>query len=178
MDFVRSLDSSKLLLYGTILSFTMTVTSSVSYNFPLFLFGTYIQEQTEAVQSLQTFTGLLLFSVISDLVVLFRQPQNFGSALLIVLLVLLKVPTILAFSTALRQRGGELGLGIGGTNLQGATIWAMPGGFTSSTRDGYQPVDDDATFVRPSHHNAPASHAAPPPQQAPSQPPPGAYQTV
>jgi hypothetical protein len=71
MDFVQGLDSSKLVLGGVVsfsiillfrrrqhpswqgLSFFLSVFSSPPYNLPIFLFGAYAQEQTEAIQSLQ-----------------------------------------------------------------------------------------------------------------------------
>ncbi|EAU92991.2 hypothetical protein CC1G_06711 [Coprinopsis cinerea okayama7 len=178
MDFIQSLDSSKLTLYGTALSFLLSTTPALSYNFPLFLFGTYIQEQNDAVQSLQTFTGLLAASILFDVISFFTIQHTFWTSILTVFLLLLKVPTFLAFTAALRQRGSELSLGMGGANIQGATLWAMPGGFTSNSRDGYQPVDDDA-FVRPAHQSIPTN--PPMPQPAPANPapaPPGAYQNV
>jgi hypothetical protein len=71
MDFVQALDPSKLVLGGVVsffiihpfrrfqrsswqaLSFFLSLFSSPSYNLPIYLFGAYAQEQTEAIQSLQ-----------------------------------------------------------------------------------------------------------------------------
>ncbi|KAH6917375.1 hypothetical protein BKA70DRAFT_1418126 [Coprinopsis sp. MPI-PUGE-AT-0042] len=180
MDFVRSLDTSKLLLLGTGLSFCISVIPSLAYNLPIFLFGTFLQDQQEASQSLQTFSGLLAVSAFFDLYSFFRSAptHNFLTTVITLLLLFVKVPTLLAFSAALRQRGGDMGLGIGGQNLQGATLWSMPGGFTSGNRDGYEQVDDNSTFVRPPHTSIPANPSMPAPQVPASQAPPGAYQNV
>ncbi|KAF9015169.1 hypothetical protein BDQ17DRAFT_1340602 [Cyathus striatus] len=147
MDFVQSLDPTKLVLAGTILSFLLSPFLSPSYNLPIFLFGTYARESTESIQSLQTFTGLLGLSAMFDIIWMTRNDQNGFLLLLTILLLLLKVPTFFAFAAALRQRGSQLGgLGLGGADLAGATVWSMPGGFTSSGREGYQTVDDEDNF--------------------------------
>ncbi len=68
MDFVQGLDPSKLLLGGAVnssiawvsftndfqvLSFVVSAFSAPIYNFPLFLYGLYGQENTESVSALQ-----------------------------------------------------------------------------------------------------------------------------
>ncbi|KAF7791858.1 hypothetical protein EIP86_002882 [Pleurotus ostreatoroseus] len=169
-DFVQALDPAKLVLVETVsdtqlwvlvgsaflqfLSFVTSAFDAPVYNLPLFLFGTYAQESAEAVQSSQTFTVLLGASIIYDII--------------------LKVPTALAFAAAIRQRGAQFaGLGFRGNDVQGATVWSMPGGFTSGgAREGYQSVDEPAEV-----QVAPPKHSAPPPQPA-VQPTPGAYQSV
>lgn len=152
---------------------------SVAYNFPLFLFGSYIQESSEAVGSLKTFTVLLPFSALYDLVSLINQSYSTWHKLLVFLVILLKVPVFFAFASSLRQRGFEIGLGVGGPNLSGPTLWSMPGGFTSTGDDRYQTVDDDASFVRANRPPAPTpSHNAPPMPTPATQAAPGAYQTV
>ncbi|TFK41149.1 hypothetical protein BDQ12DRAFT_427035 [Crucibulum laeve] len=167
MDFVQGLDPSKLVFGGTALSFALSLFTSPPYNLAIFLFGTYAQEHTEAVQSLQTFTGLLGASAVFDVIWMIRNEQN-G------FIKVLTIPTFLAFAGSLRQRGAQFGgLGLGGADLAGPTVWSMPGGFTSSGRDGYQNVDEESVHasVRP-----PAAHSSPPQQGPP--PAPGAYQTV
>jgi len=175
MDFVQSLDPSKLVLAGTALSFLLSIAATPPYNLPLFLFGCYAQEATEATQSLQIFTGLLGVSSVFDIVWMIKNEQNGFFKFLTVCLLLLKVPTLLAFANALRQRGGQFG-GLGSANLGGPTVWSMPGGFTSGGREGYQTVDDDA-FVRNIRPGPPVPQkAAPPPADLPAAP--GAYQSV
>ncbi|KAF5314050.1 hypothetical protein D9611_006819 [Ephemerocybe angulata] len=176
MDFIRSLDSSKLLQVGVGLSFVLSTYPSSSYNFPLFLFGSYIQESTEAIQSLTTFTVLIAVSALFDLFTLFSSDYSIWTKIILLALIALKVPTFFAFSASLRQRGGEFSLGVGGPNLSGPTLWSMPGGFTSSGNDRYQTADDDASFVRASRPPAPAP--AQPAPGPPSTAPPGAYQVV
>ncbi|TEB35036.1 hypothetical protein FA13DRAFT_1811583 [Coprinellus micaceus] len=175
MDFIRSLDSNRLLQVGTALSFAVSTNPSVTYNLPLFLFGTSIQDSSEAINSLKTFTVAIAFSGLFDIFALLKGTLSIYGSFLVVLLILLKVPTFFAFAASLRQRGGELSLGVGGANLSGPTLWSMPGGFTSSGNDRYQTVDDDASFVRTSRPPAPAPAQSPAANQAA---PPGAYQTV
>lgn len=50
-------------------------------------------------------------------------------------------------------------------------VWSMPGGFTSSERGGYQPVDDE----RP-RNNTNIRTASTPTAPSTTQVPPGAYQ--
>jgi len=176
MDFAQTLDPFKLVLAGTGLSFFISLSEAPSYNLPLFLFGCYAQEAAEGSQSLQTFAGLLAISFIFDIVWMIKNYQHGFFKFLTVILLLLKLPTLMAFASALRQRTGQFG-GFGSNALGGPTVWSMPGGFTSNGREGYQTVDDEA-FVR---NVRPVPSV--PPKNAPSVPPaepvaPGAYQTV
>ncbi|KAF9455996.1 hypothetical protein BDZ94DRAFT_481480 [Collybia nuda] len=152
MDFIQGLDPSKLVLAETVLSFLLSPFTSPSYNLAIFLFGVYAQENTENIQPLQTFTGLLGGSAIFDIVWMVSHEQNGLVKLLSIVLLLLKVPTFLAFGNALRHRGSQFS-GLRGGDISGPTIWSMPGGFTSSGREGYQNVDEERP--RPSHHTQP-----------------------
>ncbi|PIL31961.1 hypothetical protein GSI_06665 [Ganoderma sinense ZZ0214-1] len=186
-DFVQALDPSKLVIVGTAMSFVASAFSAPVYNLPVFLFGVLAQESSEAIQSLQTFTYLLAGSMLFDVIWMSRNSQNWFARLVTVLLLILKAnsstrktqfPTIFAFVTALRQRGGSFsGLNIRGNDLSGATVWSMPGGFTSSfgARDGYQNVEDPAPTPKPSLSVPPPQ---PVPQPVPPQAAPGAYQNV
>ncbi|KAK7058957.1 hypothetical protein VNI00_001581 [Paramarasmius palmivorus] len=185
MDFIQSLDPSKLVMGGTWLSFVLSPFSAPPYNLPIFLFGFYAQENTEAFQSLQMFkfTALLGGSCIWDIVWMTRNQQHGFIIFLSVVLLILKIPTFLAFGLSLRQRGAQFsGLGIRGGDLSGPTVWSMPGGFTSGGRDGYQAMDEE----RPVEASRPASRPVPPanPTGAPPPPPstnaggPGAYQSL
>ncbi|KAF5311870.1 hypothetical protein D9619_003180 [Psilocybe cf. subviscida] len=172
MDFVQTLDPSKLVLAGTGLSFLLSIGAVPPYNLPIFLFGFYAGEAPESSQSLQVFTGLLGVSGIFDIIWMIKNGQNGFFKFLTVCLLLLKLPTFLAFANALRQRGGQFG-GLGAGSLGGPTVWSMPGGFTSGG-EGYQTVDDDA-FVRnirpgPTVPQKPAAQA--------DVAAPGAYQSV
>ncbi|PFH54483.1 hypothetical protein AMATHDRAFT_134750 [Amanita thiersii Skay4041] len=174
MDFVQRLDPFKLLLMETVLSFCMTLSSSPPYNFPLFLFGFYVQENAEAAQSLQIFTALLGASALFDLVWLFSNTHNGFVTFMTTILFLVKIPMFFAFASAVRMRRGSTFGSFGGFDTAGATVWSMPGGFTSGERDGYQTVDDE----RPSPHgiNNPRTKPQNPPVQAAQPIPPGAYQ--
>ncbi|KAF8078615.1 hypothetical protein FPV67DRAFT_66257 [Lyophyllum atratum] len=172
MDFVQNLDPSKLVLAETVLSFAVSPFTAPPYNLAIFLFGTYVQENTEAVHSLQTFTGLLGASTIIDVVWMLKHEQHGFIKLLTVLILLLKIPTFLAFGVALRQRGTHLG-GLGGSDLSGPTVWSMPGGFTSGGREGYQTVDEE----RPNPPSRPPA-SGPPPLSNNQSTTPGAYQTT
>ncbi|KAI0735167.1 hypothetical protein C8Q76DRAFT_791739 [Earliella scabrosa] len=178
-DFVQALDPSKLVLAGTALSFATSAFVAPVYNLPIFLFGMVAQESSDAVQSLQAFTALIAGSMVYDIIFMANHEQNWFIKLLNILLLVLKLPTVAAFATALRQRGGSFsGLNIRGNDLSGPTVWSMPGGFTSSFgggggRDGYQNVEDPAEGPKPL--SVPPSHPA---QPAPSAQAPGAYQTV
>ncbi|KAF4623329.1 hypothetical protein D9613_001814 [Agrocybe pediades] len=174
MDFAQTLDPSKLVLAGTGLSLLISLGNSPSYNFPIFLFGCYATEAAEASQSLQIFTGLLGASTFFDIVWLFKNEQHGLFKFLSIVLLLLKLPTLLAFVTALRQRGTQFG-GLGSNNLGGPTVWSMPGGFTSGGREGYQTVDDEA-FVRNVRPAPSIPHKHAPTAETPAAP--GAYQTV
>ncbi|KAH7883593.1 hypothetical protein F5I97DRAFT_1544711 [Phlebopus sp. FC_14] len=177
-DFVQGLDSGKLVLVGTVLSFAISPFSSPGYNLPIFLFGTFVQESSDTVQSLRVFVGLLLASVFYDIIWIFNNEQNGLTKLLFVLLWLLKLPTVAAFLTALRQRGSQF-MSLG-ADISGPTVWSMPGGFTSSGREGYHTVEDES---RPPHHAPPAPPHPPnanvnaPPRQ-PTNLHPGAYQNA
>jgi hypothetical protein len=176
MDFVQNLDPSKLALAATGLSFVLALGACPPYNLPILLFGCYAQENNAAVQSLQTFTTLLGVSFIFDIVWIIKNDQHGLFKFLSILLLLLKIPTFFAFLMSLRQRGGNLGLSF--ADSTGPTVWSMPGGFTSSEREGYQTVADDnsATFLRGGPTRAPASQPAVAAKQTP--PPPGNYQVV
>ncbi|KAG6842203.1 hypothetical protein C0991_000173 [Blastosporella zonata] len=170
MDFVQSLDLSKLVLAETILSFVVSPFVAPPYNLPIFLFGKYVQDNTEAIQSLQIFTGLLAVSTVFDLVWMSTNAQNGFIKFLCIIILLLKIPTFLAFGLSLRQRGTTFGgLGVGGQDISGPTVWAMPGGFTSGGREGYQTVDEE----RPARNSRPP---APPPLSTIPPSAPGGYQ--
>ncbi|KAH9486926.1 hypothetical protein JR316_0000992 [Psilocybe cubensis] len=174
MDFVQTLDPSKLVLAGTGLSFVLSIAATPPYNLAIFLFGCYAQEAAEGSQSLQTFTGLLGVSTIFDVVWMIKNEQAGFFKFLTVVLLLLKLPTFFAFANALRQRGGQFS-GLGAANLGGPTVWSMPGGFTSNGREGYQTVDDD-TFVRNIRTAPSVPHKSAQSAEAPAAP--GAYQSV
>ncbi|KAJ6604658.1 hypothetical protein DFH09DRAFT_1300843 [Mycena vulgaris] len=180
MDYVQGLDPSKLTLALTALSFVISPFVSPPYNLPILLFGTLAQQQEGSdSQALQTFTGLLGASAIFDIVWMINNEQNGFIKLLTIVLLILKIPTFVAFGLALRQRGAQFnGLGIRGGDLGGATVWdSMPGGFGSAGNNGYQNVDEE----RPAHSfrpTAPPSMPIPQPTaQAPAAPGAG-YQTV
>ncbi|KAH9849759.1 hypothetical protein C2E23DRAFT_348203 [Lenzites betulinus] len=146
-DFIQALDPSKLVMAGT--------------------------ESAEAVQSLKVFTFLLAGSMFYDIIWMVNHSQNWFIRTVTIILLVLKVPTTFSFVTALQQRGGQFsGLGIRGNDLSGATVWSMPGGFTSGGREGYQNVDSPV--------DAPKPLSVPPsqPAQQSAVPNPGAYQSV
>ncbi|KAJ7103525.1 hypothetical protein B0H15DRAFT_1017227 [Mycena belliarum] len=182
MDFVEGLDPSKLTLGLTTLSFLISPFSAPVYNLPIFLFGTLAQQQEGSdPQALQTFTGLLGASAVFDIVWLVGDHHGLVKFLLFVLFIL-KIPTFVVLSLALRQRGAQFsGLGIRGGDLGGATVWdSMPGGF-SVGNNGYQNVDEPAQrSAQYSRQAAPPSMPVPQPTaQAPAAPPAVAgYQTV
>ncbi|KAF8122950.1 hypothetical protein EV363DRAFT_1181320 [Boletus edulis] len=190
IEILHGLDPGKLALAGAVLSFILSPFQAPTYNLPIFLFGTLVHENSDAVQSLKLCTGLLSASVLFDIIWVFNnenEPSGFTKFLLF-LLWLLKFPTTLTFLTALRQRGSQF-MGLG-ADASGPTVWSMPGGFTSSARDGYQVVDDEP---RPSAPPSLARHGhnGPPPPaksiptttmggaaQQTAQTTPGAYQSV
>ncbi|KAJ6610903.1 hypothetical protein B0H10DRAFT_2058519 [Mycena sp. CBHHK59/15] len=179
MDYVQGLDPAKLTLALTALSFIISPFAAPPYNLPILLFGTLAQQQesSDGLQSLQTFTGLLGASAVFDVIWMMRNEQSGFIKFLTFLLLILKLPTFVAFGLALRQRGGQLGLGIRGGDLGGATVWdSMPGGFGSGGNNGYQNVDDE----RPAQYSRPAPPPSVPVAQPAAQPTaaPGAYQTV
>ncbi|KAF8350057.1 hypothetical protein F5887DRAFT_412035 [Amanita rubescens] len=170
MDLVQRLDPLRLLLAETLLSFGLSLFSSPSYNFPLFLFGSYVQENSDAVQSLQTFTALLGASILFDFVWILNNEQSAIIRLLTVILALMKIPTVFVFVNIVRERHSHIA-GFGRFDSAGATVWSMPGGFTSNGREGYQPVDEE----RPQNNSniRPAPILTTP---TAAQGPPGAYQ--
>ncbi|KAJ7071023.1 hypothetical protein C8F01DRAFT_1244688 [Mycena amicta] len=171
MDFARHLDTSKLVLGLTALSFIISPFSAPPYNLPIMLFGTLAQQQENSDgQALQTFTGLLGASTILDIIWMSQNSQSVFIRLLTILLLLLKVPTFLAFGLALRQQGGQFaGLNIRGGDLGGATVWdSMPGSF-GTAGNGYQNLDEERTaravpsmpVAQPAPQQTPAAPAAP-----------------
>jgi len=173
-EFLQQLDPSKLVMVGTVLSLATSAFTAPSYNLPIFLFGTYAAEATDAVQSLQTFVAITGASMVLDIIFLSRHEQNWFIKLITIIVLLLKLPTFLVFGQALRQRGPGLGgLGINAGDLSGPTVWSMPGGFTSGGRDGYQNVDEE-----PPSRAAPPRSSAPPPAPTADHSAPGAYQSV
>ncbi|EJF66697.1 hypothetical protein BD309DRAFT_854155 [Dichomitus squalens] len=121
-DFIQALDPSKLAIVGTAMSFVTSAFVAPVYNLPIFLFGVLSQESSEAIQSLRAFTFLLGGSILYDIIWMSNNSQHWFVRLLTVLLLILKLPTIFAFATALRQRGGSFsGLNIRGNDLSGAT---------------------------------------------------------
>lgn len=175
-DFVQGLDPGKLVLAGTLLAFAISPFAVPAYNLPILLFGTFVQETSDAVQSLKLFTGCLVVSIPYDLIWVFKNEQNGFIRLLTITLFLLKFPMSAVFLATLRQRGSQFMLG---ADVGGATVWSMPGGFTSSGRDGYQTVDDE---VRPPPARA-VSAQPPRPSATPGSQPaagvqPGAYQNA
>ncbi|KAI0296210.1 hypothetical protein BC826DRAFT_247556 [Russula brevipes] len=170
-DFLQGLDASKLILFEAALSFITSPFTSPAYNFPIFLFGLYVQESQEAAPPLlQAFSGFLGASAVTDIIWLSRleSGQSVFVLLLNILILLLKVPTFVAFQGTLNSRGVR-GVSLGGAEFGGTTVWAMPGGFPSSGREGYQTVESEVQ--RP---------AAAPDQPPAGNPPfaPGAYQAV
>ncbi|KAL1740682.1 hypothetical protein HDZ31DRAFT_47029 [Schizophyllum fasciatum] len=119
MDFVQGLDPSKLVQAGTALSFLLSPFTAPPYNLPIFLFGAYAQENAEASQSLQTFTGMLGVSFIFDIIWMARHNQSGFIRFMTVILQLLKIPTFAAFALAMRQRGS--GLNLHGNDISGPT---------------------------------------------------------
>jgi len=173
-DFIQTLDPSKLVFFGTILSAAIAPFSSPAYNLPIFLFGTLVQELPDAPQSLRSFVALLGGSVVLDIIWLAKNSQGVLTRIITIIILISKLPTWLAFANGLRQAGGSFGgLNIGGRDLGGATVWSMPGGFTSSA-GGYQTVDEPAPPQSVSRPPAPAP--APAPTQPKSQS--GTYQSV
>ncbi|EIN13739.1 hypothetical protein PUNSTDRAFT_29854, partial [Punctularia strigosozonata HHB-11173 SS5] len=105
MDFVQNLDPSKLVLVETALSFLISPFASAPYNLPIFLFGTYAQENAEAAQSLRTFLGLVGGSALFDIIWMTRTSQSFLIKTVQIIVLVLKFPLFLTFASALRQRG-------------------------------------------------------------------------
>ncbi|KAK7694653.1 hypothetical protein QCA50_001840 [Cerrena zonata] len=174
-EFIQALDPSKLVLLETGLSFLTSAFEAPVYNLPIFLFGLLSQESNEAVQSLRAFTFLAGGSIIYDIIWMARHDQHWFIRVLTIFIQILKIPTVLAFAAALRQRGGQFsGLSFSGNDIGGATVWSMPGGFTSGGREGYQSVEDPIATPTPKPAlHTPATAPPPPPPNAP-----GAYQSV
>ncbi|KAF8481954.1 hypothetical protein DFH94DRAFT_691588 [Russula ochroleuca] len=164
-DFAQGLDASKLILAETLLSFIISPFTAPPYNFPLFLFGLYVQESQDAAPRLLQFSGYLSASAFFDIIWLTQNHQTVVIRLCSILILLLKFPTVVAFVGTLSSRGVP-NINLSGADFGGATVWAMPGGFTSGERDGYQTVEPETQ--RPSPNHPPAN---PPPA-------PGAYQSV
>ncbi|KAG1757585.1 hypothetical protein EDB19DRAFT_1866823, partial [Suillus lakei] len=158
-DFIQALDPAKLVLAETALAFMISPFTVPAYNLPIFLFGSYVQESSDAVQSLTLFAGLLSMSIFYDVLWMIKNEQGGFLRFLTIILLLLKIPTAGAFLIAMRQRGGQFpGLG---TDINGPTVWSMPGGFTSSGgRDGYQTVDDDTPRAPSKVSSVPAPQPA------------------
>ncbi|EJD47776.1 hypothetical protein AURDEDRAFT_102466 [Auricularia subglabra TFB-10046 SS5] len=176
-DFAAGLDSTNLVLLQTGLTLATAAGKSPSYNFPLFLYGLYAHERADSSESLRTFTGMLGASVLLDIIWLASTSGVHGLVKAVVVLVLLlKVPTVWATMNTLRARGDQFGpLG-----LRTDTVWSMPGGFpTSSAPGAYQTLGGDRDL-----ESSPAPVPAPPmpkpvpaiPQSVPSQG--GGYQTL
>ncbi|KAF7347827.1 hypothetical protein MVEN_01540200 [Mycena venus] len=181
MDFVQNLDPSKLTLGLAVLSFIISPFAAPPYNLPITLFGVVaaqLQESSDG-QALQLFTGLLGGSAIFDIIWMTQNEQNGFVKFLTFVLLIGKIPTFIAFTLALRQRGGHLaGLNIRSGDLSGATVWdSMPGGFGGGGNSGYQNLDEERPpqFSRPAA--PPSMPVAQPAPQAPAAAP-GAYQTV
>ncbi|KAH9065754.1 hypothetical protein EDB87DRAFT_1593000 [Lactarius vividus] len=167
-DFVQGLDASKLILAEAALSFVVSPFSAPAYNLPIFLFGLYVQGSQDATPlSLQAFSGFLGASALFDIIWFTQNSQNTLVKLISILILLLKGPTFFAFAGTLNSRGVS-GINLRGGEFGGTTVWSMPGGFTSSGREGYQTVESE--IQRPVAGNHPPT-ANPPPA-------PGAYQSV
>ncbi|KZS92963.1 hypothetical protein SISNIDRAFT_454911 [Sistotremastrum niveocremeum HHB9708] len=169
MDFVNGLDAYSLITTQCGLSFVTSAFVAPAYNFPIFLFGIYAFER-EATESLRIFSGLTAFSVILDIVWLSKtEEQNWFIKTLTIIILLLKVPTVLASLNALRQKGDELGnLGIRRGEFGNGTVWSMPGGL-SQGHGTYQSFGDEADVeaARPQPPARAAPAAAPPQHDVP-----------
>ncbi|KAH0826312.1 hypothetical protein J3R83DRAFT_5258 [Lanmaoa asiatica] len=184
-DFIQGLDPGKLVLSGAVLSFIMSPFSAPAYNLPIFLFGALVHESSDAVQSLKLFAGILSASMLFDIIWVFNNEQSGFVKILLFLLWLLKArtqnahfPTAATFLAALRQRGSQF-MGLGADTSGPTAVWSMPGGFTSSGREGYQVVDDEPRVSAPRAPPPPQKTTviAPTPKPAPSVQP-GNYQSA
>ncbi|TDL28442.1 hypothetical protein BD410DRAFT_780945 [Rickenella mellea] len=183
-EFAQNLDPNNLVLIEAVLSFVVSPFEAPAYNLPIFLFGIYAQENSESTQALRLFTGMLVGSIVFDIIWMIRHSQNWFIKLLSIVILIFKVPTFVAFGSALRQRGEQFaGLGVRGNDLSGPTVWSMPGGFTSlgGSRNGYEPVDGDRDIESqprqtPSGPNITTTPAVPPPQSTAAGQ--GGYQTL
>ncbi|KAF9509361.1 hypothetical protein BS47DRAFT_161995 [Hydnum rufescens UP504] len=144
---VQSLGPQSLILAQTTIAFITAPFNAPSYNFPLFLFGTYASERSESSDSLRLFFGLLGVSIPLDLIWLIKtNDQNGLIKFLSIINLLLKAPTIFAVLNALRLRGEtfpSFSHGQFGSDTQ--HVWSMPGGFDTGNNgtSGYQNVSDD-----------------------------------
>ncbi|KAF9652021.1 hypothetical protein BDM02DRAFT_3061464, partial [Thelephora ganbajun] len=121
-DFIQTLDPSKLVFFGTVLSAVIAPFTSPAYNLPIFLFGTLVQEVSDVPQSLRSFVALLGGSIVLDIIWLTQNSQGAFTRAITIIILISKVPTWLAFANGLRQAGGSFGgLNIGGRDLGGAT---------------------------------------------------------
>ncbi|KAI0275059.1 hypothetical protein BC834DRAFT_28103 [Gloeopeniophorella convolvens] len=126
-DFIQTLDASKLILAEAVLSFVISPYSAPTYNLPIFLFGIYAQESQEAAAlSLQVFSGFLGASALFDIVWLIKNYQGTLVKLVSILILLLKVPTFVAFAGTLNSRG------VSGINLRGADLGGATGPSSTS----------------------------------------------
>lgn len=165
--FIQNLDPTSLIMVEASLAAFNAVWNAPPYNLPVFLFGIYAQESQESNNPLRFFTGLLGASVIFDIIWFAKNGQNVFSRLLSIAILLFKVPTFLTVLNALRQRGEQFGgLSIRPGDMSGATVWSMPGGFSSSGggggRDGYQNLD--------TAYDVPAAAPPPPKRNIPTTP--------
>jgi len=177
-EFIQNLDPRNLVVLETALSFLISTSSAPVYNFPLFLFGVYAQDSGEGNQSLNLFTVLLGGSMLLDIIWLASHEQHWFSRLLTIIILVVKAPTFLCFMSALRQRGEHLP-GFGSGDLNGATVWTMPGGL-SSGRNGYEHVGDRDVEALATPRAAPVVQVTAAAQPAPSSVtnPPGSYQAM
>ncbi|EPT04326.1 hypothetical protein FOMPIDRAFT_1028088 [Fomitopsis schrenkii] len=175
-EFLTRIDTGKLVTVETVLSALTAAFVAPSYNLPIFLFGLYAQEATEAVESLKMFTYLVIGTIPLDIVWMWRNEQGWFIKLLTILVLVLKIPTAMVLATALQTRGGNFSSfsGLRSGDVAGATVWSMPGGFTSSGREGYQTVDETVDVQTPK----PLGTTQPPPPPTTQQGAPGAYQNV
>ncbi|KAH7102035.1 hypothetical protein BKA62DRAFT_152643 [Auriculariales sp. MPI-PUGE-AT-0066] len=167
-DLAAGLDSSNLVLLQTGISLAIAAARSPVYNLPIFLYGQYAHERADSSESLRTFTGILGTSILLDIYWLASTEGVHGFIkVIIVLLMLLKVPTVWATLNSLRARGDQFGpLG-----LRTDTVWTMPGSFPASSATGaYQSMGGD----RDQESGPPPvrSHVAPPMPQASPAPAP------
>ncbi|KAF8527917.1 hypothetical protein BU17DRAFT_81154 [Hysterangium stoloniferum] len=141
-DYVQNLDVTSLLNVEAGLSLVTAAFVAPTYNFPLFLFGIYTQERSEAGDSSKLFTVFLGVSGVLDFIwMLKNSDQNPFIKAISILILILKVPTFFA-----AQRGS------GAINFPGGeTVWSMPGGFSSGggNQAGYQTLGDDIESARP-----------------------------
>ncbi|KIL70821.1 hypothetical protein M378DRAFT_491801 [Amanita muscaria Koide BX008] len=105
MDFIQRLDPSKLVLTETVLSFALSLFTAPPYNLPIFLFGLYLQESTEAIRSQQAFTYFLGASVLFDVVWMARHEQSVIVKLFTIILMVLKASSPASVPVHMLERG-------------------------------------------------------------------------